>query len=44
MDRELEEERERQLKELELQEKIEKERLKGEKLLEKVKQLRDAVY
>lgn len=34
----------RKLKEIELQEKIERERLKGQDLLEKVKQLKETLY
>lgn len=42
-DRELEEERTRRLAELDLQERIEREKKKGELLLQKVKELRDAM-
>lgn len=44
MDKELEEERQRKLKELELEEKIAEEKKKGDLLLQKVKLLRDAIY
>lgn len=44
MDKELEEERLRKLKDMELEEKIALERKKGEELIEKIKVLRDNIY
>lgn len=44
MDKELEEERLRKLKDMELEEKILLEKKKGEELLEKIKVLRDNIY